>query len=70
MIEIRQTFAKWIDGLQDIRACAMILVRIERLAADNPGDVKSVGDGVSELRIDYRPGYPVYYKMIGQRSSR
>lgn len=68
MIEIRktETFAKWIDGLQDIRARAKILVRIERLAAGNPGDVKPVGEGVSELRIDYGPGYRIYFKKIGQ----
>ena len=64
MIEIRKTenFAKWIDGLSDKRARARIFVRIERLAAGNPGDVKPVGAGVSELRIDYGPGYRVYYK--------
>jgi len=69
MIEIRKTeiFAKWLDGLHDIRARARILVRIERLAAGNPGDVKSVGEGVSELRINYGPGYRVYYKKQGQK---
>ncbi len=69
MIEIRktETFAKWLDGLHDIRARARILVRIERLAAGNPGDVKVVGEGVSELRIDYGPGYRVYYKKQGQK---
>jgi putative addiction module killer protein len=69
MIEIRKTeiFAKWIGGLDDIRARARILVRIERLASGNPGDVKSVGEGVSELRIDYGPGYRVYYKKQGQK---
>ena len=68
MIEIRKTltFAKWIDGLQDIRARARILVRIERLAAGNPGDLKPVGEGVSEMRIDYGPGYRVYFKKTGQ----
>lgn len=62
MIEIRKTeiFSKWIDGLHDIRARARILTRIERLASGNPGDVKDVGEGVSELRIDYGPGYRVY----------
>jgi len=68
MIEIRKTdiFTKWIDSLDDIRARARILVRIERLAAGNPGNVKPVGEGVSELRIDYGPGYRVYYKKQGQ----
>ncbi len=69
MIEIRKTdtFAKWIDGLHDIRARARILVRIERLASGNPGDVKPIGEGVSEMRIDYGPGYRVYFKKIGQK---
>ena len=63
-LEIRKTanFAKWIDGLRDIRARARVLARIERLAAGNPGDVKPVGEGVSEMRIDYGPGYRVYFK--------
>jgi putative addiction module killer protein len=54
MAEIRKTeaFAKWIDGLNDIRARGRIQARIERLASGNPGDVSPVGDGVSELRID------------------
>ena len=65
MIEIRKTdvFAKWLDGLQDIQAGARILVRIERLATGNPGDVASVGEGISELKINYGPGYRVYYKQ-------
>ncbi|MBW1768322.1 MAG: type II toxin-antitoxin system RelE/ParE family toxin [Deltaproteobacteria bacterium] len=69
MTEIRKTeiFAKWLDGLRDIRARARVLVRIERLAAGNPGDVKGVGEGVSELRIDYGPGYRVYYKKQGRK---
>ncbi|MFA6008795.1 MAG: type II toxin-antitoxin system RelE/ParE family toxin [Desulfobacteraceae bacterium] len=68
MVEIRktETFAKWIDGVQDLRARAKNLVKIEKLAAGNPGDVKPVGEGVSELRIDYGPGYRVYFKKIGQ----
>ncbi len=57
MIEIRKTeaYAKWIDGLRDIRARARILARVERLAMGNPGDAKPVGEGVSELRINYGP---------------
>ena len=68
MIEIRKTdlFAQWIDNLNDIRARARIQVRIERLAAGNPGDVEPVGGGVSELRINYGPGYRVYFKRRGQ----
>ena len=63
MVEIRKTevYAKWLDGLPDIRARARVLARVERLAAGNPGDVKPVGEGVSELRVDYGPGYRVYF---------
>jgi len=67
-MEVRKTdfFANWIDGLRDIRARARILARIERLIAGNPGDVKPVGEGVSELRINVGPGYRVYYKQHAQ----
>jgi len=67
MMEIRKTevYAKWLDGLRDIRARARVLARVERLAMGHPGDVKSVGEGVSELRINYGPGYRVYYKRQG-----
>ena len=66
MIHVRktETFVRWLDGLRDIRARARIQVRIERLAAGNAGDVEPVGEGVSELRIDYGPGYRVYYKKL------
>ena len=57
---------KWLDGLRDIHARARILVRVERLAAGNLGDVRPVGEGVSELRIDYGPGYRVYFTKRGQ----
>ena len=63
MVEIRKTelFAKWIEHLRDIQAKARVLIRIERLASGNAGDVKPVGDGISEMRIDYGPGYRVYF---------
>jgi putative addiction module killer protein len=63
MIELQQTpeFARWIDGLRDLRARARIQIRIRRLADGNPGDVKPVGEGISELRVDVGPGYRVYY---------
>jgi len=68
MIEIKQTaeFTGWLDSLIDRQAIARINTRIYRLAQGNPGDVKSVGDGVSELRIDYGPGYRVYFVQRGQ----
>lgn len=67
MIEIRKTlnFAKWLDGLRDLRARARVQARIERLASGHAGDVKPVGEGVSELRIDYGPGYRVYFTKRG-----
>ena len=68
MMEIRKTavFAKWIDGLRDIRARARVLARIERLAMGHAGDVKPVGEGVSEMRIDCGPGYRVYFIQRGR----
>jgi putative addiction module killer protein len=67
MAELRQTetFSIWLKGLRDTKAKAKILVRVERLADGNPGDVAPVGEGISELRIHYGPGYRVYYKKIG-----
>ena len=68
MIEVRQTsiFSKWIAELRDRRAVDRIDLRIRRLSLGNPGDVKSVGEGVSELRIDYGPGYRVYFVRRGK----
>jgi putative addiction module killer protein len=68
MMEVRKTevYVKWLDGLRDIRARARVLARVERLAAGNPGDAEPVGEGVSELRINYGPGYRVYYKQQGR----
>jgi putative addiction module killer protein len=68
MIKVRQTetFRSWLDDLRDRRAAARIAARIDRLKLGNPGDVKSVGGGVSELRIDYGPGYRLYFRRVGQ----
>lgn len=67
MVEIRQaeTYASWFAKLSDRQARARIDVRIRRLSLGNPGDVRPVGEGVSELRIDYGPGYRVYFVQRG-----
>ena len=67
MLEVRQTevFAKWLRDLADIRAAARIEQRIVRLSSGLLGDVQPVGQGVSELRIDYGPGYRVYFVQRG-----
>lgn len=59
-------FSSWLKDLRDLRARAKVISRIDRLALGNPGDVRPVGDGVSELRIDYGPGYRVYYVQRGE----
>lgn len=66
-MEVRKTeaYAKWIDGLRDVRARARILARVERLMHGNAGDVAPISEGVSELRIHYGPGYRVYFKLQG-----
>jgi putative addiction module killer protein len=68
VIEIRQTevYAQWFTSLQDQQAKARINARIRRLSLGNPGDVRPVGEGVSEMRIDYGPGYRVYFVQHGQ----
>ncbi|HEY6010104.1 MAG TPA: type II toxin-antitoxin system RelE/ParE family toxin [Nitrospirota bacterium] len=68
MIEIRQTevFEKWFVGLRDRKAVARIKTRIDRLQLGLLGDAKPVGDGVSELRIDYGPGYRIYFVQRGR----
>lgn len=60
------TFDKALKSIKDARAKAKILVRIDRLAAGNPGDVKEVGEGISEMRITEGAGYRVYYTQIGE----
>jgi putative addiction module killer protein len=67
MKDIRKTdpYKKWFKKLKDSRAKARIFIRIERLAEGNPGDVKPIGEGCSEMRIDYGPGYRVYFKDTG-----
>ena len=63
MIEVRQTdaYESWFRRLRDREAKSRILIRIKRMSVGNPGDVRAVGGGVSELRIDYGPGYRVYF---------
>jgi len=65
MLEILRTheFAEWLRSLRDLTGRAKIQARIDRLGIGNPGDVAPVGEGVSELRIDYGPGYRVYYTL-------
>jgi putative addiction module killer protein len=67
MIEVRQTeaYSQWFNSLRDRQARVRIDVRIRRLSMGNPGDVKPVGGGISELRIDYGPGYRVYFIKRG-----
>jgi len=67
MVELKQTetFRKWWTRLKDERARGVIFARLDRLAYGHPGDVEAVGEGVSELRIHYGPGYRVYFQKRG-----
>jgi putative addiction module killer protein len=67
VMQIRKTdvYAEWIDNLRDLQRRARILVRVERLASGNPGDVKALSGGVSELRVHFGPGYRVYFTQRG-----
>lgn len=69
MIEIIQseTFKRWLSGLKDRQAMARIVARLDRVAGGNLGDVKLAREGVSELRIDYGPGYRLYFIRRGQQ---
>jgi putative addiction module killer protein len=67
MIEVRQTaeFSDWLRRLRDANAAARIIGRIRRLEMGNPGDTKSAGEGILEMRIDYGPGYRIYHVHRG-----
>lgn len=67
MIEVRQTqdYAEWFSSLRDRIARTRIDIRVRRLSLGNPGDVKPVGEGVNELRINHGPGYRVYFVQRG-----
>jgi len=68
MLEVQKTeeFDEWLSGLADQRAQAKIVSRVERLGFGNPGDVKAVGEGMSEMRVSYGPGYRIYFKRTGK----
>lgn len=65
-IEVTDEFDKWLKGLRDLQAKERVFERIRRLRDGNPGDVRSVGKGVSEMRISYGPGYRLYYTQRGK----
>jgi putative addiction module killer protein len=65
-VEVTDEFDKWLKGLRDLQVRVRIFDRIRRLRDGNPGDVKPVGKGVSEMRISYGPGYRLYYAQRGQ----
>ena len=71
VIEVRQTdaYENWFRKLRDREARARILIRVRRLALGNPGDVRPVGGGISELRIDYGPGYRVYCLLADEETA-
>jgi putative addiction module killer protein len=67
MIEVRQTaeFSDWLRRLNDAEAAARIIARLRRMQQGNPGDARSVGRGIMEMRIAYGPGYRIYYVHRG-----
>ena len=66
-VEKTDVYAAWLDALKDVAGRARILVRVERLIGGNPGQHRNLTDGVSELKVDYGPGYRVYYSQRGTR---
>ena len=65
-VRVTEEYRKWYAEIRDIEARARIRTRLRRLSEGNPGQTKSVGEGVSELKIDYGPGYRVYYIKLGK----
>ena len=65
-VRVTDQYRKWYSGIGDIEARARIRTRLRRLSQGNPGQTKSVGEGVSELKIDYGPGYRIYYVRRGK----
>lgn len=59
-------YSEWLEGLKDLQAKAKVRIRIDRLEMGNFGQCRNIGDGVSELKIDFGPGYRIYYGMIGR----
>ena len=66
-VEKTDEYKDWIDSLKDRSSRARILVRVERLIGGNPGEYRNLGEGVSELKLDFGPGYRVYYSVRGTR---
>jgi putative addiction module killer protein len=66
-IEQTDDYREWLDGLKDVAGRARVLMRVDRLIHGNPGDYRNLTDGVSELKIDFGPGYRVYYSKRGNR---
>jgi len=67
MVEVRQTqeFSAWLHRLRDANAAARVVARVRRMEKGNPGDTRSVGKGILEMRIDYGPGYRICYLHRG-----
>ena len=67
MADGTRPFDEWLDKLRDLRAVARIDARVTRMGAGNPGNYKSLGNGLYELKIDYGPGYRIYFAFSGQQ---